>query len=388
MKASNTFTDGFEKEIGQCIRCGFCQAVCPVYETTFRPAHNARGRMLLLKEVMEGTISPCKELADPFYNCTTCQACTYSCPARIKVVEVVEGARKKLYEAGFTPASLLSVRDNILHTGNVFASAPKERIEIYPSPLKEKAQKGELKSGAGTLLFMGCVPSYVDMKIVPSLVKAMDAAEVDYTMLAAEEICCGFPLSLMGSDEFESHAAKLIGKIKAMGARELVTPCAGCYKTFRELYPKIGDLQIEVYHAVQYIDKLMNEGRIRLSRKIETTAAYHDPCDLGRALGIMEEPRNILKKIPGLKLVEMTRNRLQARCCGGGGGMQANNPEMARRMGAQRVRDALAVGADLIVSGCAACKDNLRKGALAIPKDERGRTRFMDITEIVANALE
>jgi len=388
MKAGNKFTDGWEKEIRQCIRCGFCQAVCPVYETTFRPAYNARGRMLLLKEVMEGTISPTKELADPFYNCTTCQACTYSCPARIKVAEVVEGARKKFYEAGFTPDALLSMRDNILRTGNVYANDQKERVEIYPSPLKEKAQKGELKSKAETLLFMGCLPSYLDLNIVPSLLKSLDAAKVDYTTLAAEEICCGFPLSLMGSDEFESHAAKLISKIKAVGARELVTPCAGCYKTFRELYPKIGDLQIDVYHSVQYLDKLTNEGRIKLSRPTAKTATYQDPCDLGRALGIFEEPRNILKRIPGLKLVEMTQNRSQARCCGGGGGMQAINPELARTMGAQRVGDALAVGADLIVSGCTACKNNMRKGARLLPKDERNKLKVMDITEVIANALE
>jgi Fe-S oxidoreductase len=388
MKAGKTLTEGFEKEIERCIRCGFCQAVCPVYEATFRPALNARGRMLLLKEVMEGTVPLSQELAEPFYHCTTCRACTYSCPARVKVVEAVEGARRRLYEEGFTPGSLLAVRDNILKTGNVYASSQAERIEIYPAPLKEKAREGKLKSKAETVLFMGCVPSYSDMKIVPSLLKPLEAAEVDYTMLAAEEICCGFPLYLMGSNEFEAHAAGVIAKIKAVGAKELVTPCAGCCKAFRELYPKIGDLQVEVYHSVQYIDKLMKEGRIRLSREMTGTATYHDPCDLGRALGIFEEPRHILEKVPGLKVVEMTRNRLLARCCGGGGGMQACNPEMARMMGAQRVRDALAVGADLIVSGCAACKDNLRKGALAIPRKERGKMRFMDITEIVANAMD
>lgn len=387
MKSTDNFTEGYEKEIGQCIRCGFCQAVCPVYEATFRPAYNARGKMLLLKELMDRTISPSEEVADPFFICTTCQACTYSCPAQVKVVDVVLGARKKLYETGITPEPLLNIRDNICRTGNVYASSQKERIEIYPSPLKEMAQKGELKSKAGTLLFMGCVPSYVDMKIVPALFKTLDTSDVDYTTLGLEESCCGFPLYLMGANEFKSHAAKIIDKIKSTGARELVTPCAGCYKTFRELYPKIGDLKIKIYHSVQYIDKLLNDGRIKFNQEIDTITTYHDPCDLGRALKIFEEPRNILKRIPGLKLVEMSRNRLQARCCGGGGGLQANNPDLAKKIGAIRVRDALEVNANLIISGCAACKDNLRKGSLAIPKNERGKIKIMDITEIVANAL-
>ena len=235
---------------------------------------------------------------------------------------------------------------------------------------------------------MGCVPSYLDMKMVPSLIKPLDAAEVDYTTLSTEEGCCGFPLFLMGSiDEFKSNAEKLMERIKDTGARELVTPCAGCYKTFKKIYPEIGDLGLDVYHSVHYLGRLISEGKITFKGALGKKVTYHDPCDLGRAFKIFEEPRDILKAIPGLKFVEMARNRLQARCCGGGGGVLANNPEMAVEMAAERVRDALSVGAEIIVSGCAACKDNLRKGAKAIPKQERGKIKIMDITEIVAQNM-
>jgi glycolate oxidase len=300
----------------------------------------------------------------------------------------VEGVRKQLYQEGLVPEPVLGVRDNILKTGNVYASAKEDRIEIYPAPLREKAKAGELKSQAETLLFMGCVPSYLDMKMVPSLIKPLDAANVDYTTLAMEENCCGFPLFLMGSDEFEEHARSLMDRIKATGARELVTPCAGCFKTFTKIYPEIGEMGLEVYHSVQYIGRLLEEGKIRLEGDLGKKVTYHDPCDLGRAFQIFEEPRDILKQVPGLEYVEMARNRLQARCCGGGGGVQANNPDMAVEMAAERVRDALAVGAEIIVSGCAACKDNLRKGAKAIPKEERGKIKIMDITEMVAQAIK
>jgi glycolate oxidase len=387
MEADKKFIERYKKDIARCVRCGFCQVVCPVYEASFRPSHSARGRMLLLREVMEGSIPICAELADPFYTCTTCRACTYSCPAKVEVVDAVEGMRRKLYEDGFTPASLVSAGENISKTGNIYASPQSDRVEIYPAPLRERAKRGELRSGAETLVFMGCVPSYVDMKIVPSLIKCLDAAGVDYTTLGAEEICCGFPLYLMGSNEFESHASKIIERIKGAGSRELVTPCAGCYKTFKDLYPKIGDLGIEIYHSVQYIDRLMEDGRIELKREIGEIATYHDPCDLGRGLKVFDEPRRLLRRIPGLKLVEMARNRLQARCCGGGGGMQAHDPDMAVKIGAGRIREALGVGASLIVSGCAACKDNLRKAARAIPKKERGKIQIMDVTEVVAKSL-
>jgi glycolate oxidase len=384
----NSFGPAVDNEILACIHCGFCRLGCPTFSVTQREGRNARGRNALAFYLLNGTVEPNKEFAEAFYSCTTCQACTYFCPARIKVDEIVEGVRKKLYYAGLTPTPVLGVRDNILSTGNVFASAKNDRIEIYPPALRDKVKEGTLKEKAETVLFMGCVPSYLDMKMVPSLIKPLDAAGVDYTTLSTEEGCCGFPLFLMGSGEFEPHARKVIERLRATGAKELVTPCAGCYKTFKKLYSEVGDLGMEVYHSVHYLEKLIKEGRIKLTGNLGKKVTYHDPCDLGRAFGIFEEPRNILKATPGLEFVEMARNRLQARCCGGGGGVQANNPEMAVDMGAERVRDALAVGAEIIVSGCAACKDNLRKGAKAIPKQERGKIKIMDITELIANQME
>ncbi len=382
------FGEEVDNEVLACIHCGFCRLGCPTFRVTQRESRNARGRNALAFYFMNGSIEPSAGLAEAFYSCTTCQACTYYCPAQIKVDEIVEGARKKLYDAGLVPAPLLGVRDNILNTGNVYSSAKEERADIFPKTLKEKIKTGQVRQQADTLLFMGCVPSYLDMKMVPSLIMAMDNADVEYTVLGVEEICCGFPLFLMGSDEFLPHQEMVMELIRSTHAKELVTPCAGCYKTFRKLYPQIRDLGLEVYHSVHYLDKLIRGKRLNFTHALEKRVTYHDPCDLGRTFKIFEEPRNILKKIPGLEYVEMSLNRLQARCCGGGGGVAANNPEMAVDMAAERVRDALEVGAEIIVSGCAACKDNLRKGARAIPKEERGKIKIMDITEIVSNAME
>ncbi len=384
----NSFGEEIDNEVLACIHCGFCRLGCPTFSVTHRESKNARGRNALAFYLMNGSIDPSTELAEAFYSCTTCQACTYFCPALIKVDEIVEGVRKKLYKAGFVPEPVQGVRENILKAGNVYASAKEARIDIYPPALKEKVKKGELKAEAETVLFMGCVPSYLDMKMVPSLIKPMDAAGVDYTTLSTEESCCGFPLYLMGSDDFEPRAKSLMERLKATGARELVTPCAGCYKTFQKIYPEVGELGLEVYHSIHYLEKLINDGKLRLKGDLGKKVTYHDPCDLGRAFKMFDEPRNILKKIPGLEYVEMARNGLKARCCGGGGGVLANNPEMAVDMAAERVRDALAVGSEIIVSGCAACKDNLKKGAKAIPKQERGKIKILDITEIVAAAIE
>jgi len=385
----NSYGERIDNELLACICCGFCRLGCPTFNVTHRESKNARGRNVLAFNYLNGTIDPSKEFIESFYTCATCQSCTYFCPAQVKVDEIVESVREKLYKEGLTPEPVLAVQDNINKTGNVYAGAKEDRIDIYPPALKKLAQDAQLKPQAETLLFMGCVPSYLDMKMVPSLIKPLDAAGVDYTTLATNESCCGFPLFLMGDREgFAENGKKLIEKIKATGATELVTPCAGCYKTFSKLYPEIGDLGIHIYHSVHYLEKLINDGRIKLKGDLGKKVTYHDPCDLGRAFKIFEEPRNILKGVPGLEYVEMGRNRLQARCCGAGGGIQANDPELAVAIAAERVRDAMAVGAEIIVSGCAACKDNLKKGVKAIPKKERGKMKVMDITEMVAKALD
>jgi len=384
----NSFGYDADNEILACINCGFCRLGCPTYDITQLESRNARGRNILAFNLMTGEIGPSKELANSFYTCTTCNACTYFCPAHIKVDQIIQKGREKLFASGFAPEPVMALRDSILNTDNVYAATREDRIAIYPPSIKKKVEAGEVKKKANTLLFMGCVSSYLDMKIVPSFFKIMDAAGVDYTMLGKNEICCGFPLHLMGDQEkFEQNARNLIDLIKATGAKELVTPCAGCYKTFRKYYPEAGELGVNLFHSVQYIQKLIEEKKIQLGGDIDKKITYHDPCDLGRTFEIFDEPREILKAIPDIDFVEMNRNRLMARCCGGGGSVIALEPELAVNMAAVRVKDAVEVDAEIIVSGCSACKDNLRKGLKTIPKDERPKIKVMDITEIVANSI-
>ena len=384
----NSFGYDVDNEILACINCGFCRLGCPTYDVTQLESRNARGRNILAFNLMTGEIGPSKELANSFYTCTTCNACTFFCPAQIKVDQIIQKGREKLFASGFAPEPVMALRDSILNTDNVYAATREDRIAIYPPPIKKKVEAGQLKKKADTLLFMGCVSSYLDMKIIPSFFKIMDAAGVDYTLLGKDEICCGVPLHLMGDQEkFEQTARNLIDLIKATGAKELVTPCAGCYKTFRKYYPEAGDLGVEIFHSVHYIQKLIEEKKIQLGGNLGKKITYHDPCDLGRTFEIFDEPREILKAIPDIDFIEMNRSRLMARCCGGGGSVIALEPELAADMAAVRVKDAVEVGAEIIVSGCSACKDNLRKGVKAIPKEERPKIKVMDITEAVAGVI-
>jgi Fe-S oxidoreductase len=376
----------------RCVKCALCLPGCPVYQQLLMEEASPRGKVQLARHLLGDNPAEnaalSMELAESFFTCTTCGACTYACPSQVELEEVIQRARERLCASGVIPESIETLRNTIMKTHNVYTAKEKDRVATYPSHIKERMESNQLPKKADMLLFMGCVPSYLDMKIVPSFLRIIEAAGVDYTVLGTKEICCGFPLHLMGDQQnFEKNARDLISLIKETGAKELVTPCAGCYKTFVKYYPEAGNLGMEVFHSVHYIKKLIDEKKIQLNGSPEKRVTYHDPCDLGRTFQVFDEPREILKALPHIEFVEMPKNRLDARCCGGGGNVLALRPELAADMAAERVRDAMEVGAEIIVSSCSTCKDNLRKGIKAIPKEQRPKIKVMDITEIVAESI-
>ena len=387
-----TSSEELERLVHQCVKCGLCLPWCPIYQKLLMEESSPRGRVQLARRFLHPKqgekIRPSKALSEAFYTCTSCQACSAFCPSQIKPGEVIQEGREKIFSEGGVPEAVGAVRTNILKTTNAYGGKKEDRTSIYPPSVREKLGVGKKGRKADTLLFLGCVASYLDMRIIPSFIKIMDAAGVKYTLLASEELCCGLPLYLMGDKEiFAQNAAQVASLIRETGAKELVTPCAGCYKSFRKHYPDVVKMGLEVYHSVQYIQRLIERKAIRPTRKNEQKMTYHDPCDLGRSFQIFEEPRAVLKAVVGDDLVEMEKNRIMARCCGGGGSMLALGPELAADMATLRVKDAAEVGADIIVSGCSTCKDNLRKGVKAIPKGERPKMKVMDITEVVADSI-
>lgn len=385
-------SEELEKLANQCVKCGLCLPWCPVYQKMLMEEASPRGRVQLAKRFLHPEsgekIRPSKELSKAFYTCTSCNACSCFCPSQIKPGEVIQEGREMIFSEGGVPEAVGAVRTNILKTTNAYGGKKEDRTSIYPPSVREKLSTRKKGHKAETLLFLGCVASYLDMRIVPSFIKIMDAAGVEYTLLASEELCCGLPLYLMGDKEtFSQNAVQVASLIEETGAKELVTPCAGCYKSFRKYYPEVVKMDLAIYHSTQYIQRLVEGKAIRFMNKSEQKITYHDPCDLGRSFQIFEEPRAVLKAIVGDDLVEMEKNRIMARCCGGGGSMLALGPDLAADMATLRIMDAAEVGAEIIVSGCSTCKDNLRKGVKAIPKGKRPKIKVMDITEVVADSI-
>jgi len=376
-----SFGKAVDDEILACIMCGFCRAGCPVYKETSLESKNARGRVILAFNLLSGRIEPSEELAESFYQCTTCLHCKATCPAGVQVADIVESARKRLVDAGYLPDVHRGLMESISKYGNPFNEPSEKRTDVYPSTYVKKA--------ADTLLFFGCVTSYQDIDIVSSTMEILDKAGIDYATMGNEEHCCGYLAYLVGAEQqFKDFMNNNLKRFSTFSPKTVVTTCAGCYRTFKHIYPNYSDFDTEVFHAVEYFERLIHEGKIRFKEGFWGKAAYHDPCDIGRHMEIYEPPRNILKHIPGLELVEFKQNRNLANCCGGGGGMKGYDSALSSTLAYKRITEALDIGADTVISACPACKSNLHVAAARLRKEKKGRIKVMDITEVVAQGIE
>ena len=378
-----SFGESLDNEIMACIMCGFCRNGCPTYGETSLESLNARGRVILAYHLLTGRLEPSKELAERFYQCTTCHNCNAVCPAGVKVADIIQAARARLVEAGYLPSIHQNLVQSIEEKGNPFGEAIEKRTDIYPKEFKPTDK-------APTLLYFGCVASYQDINIIPSVLHIMNQANLDYVSLGNKEYCCGYIAFLVGDEkEFEGCINKNITLFKQMGIKEIVTTCAGCYRTFKDLYPKHSKLDgVHVYHFVEYLEKLITDHQITFkngAKKVKV--AYHDPCDIGRHMNIYDPPRNVIRAIPSVELVEFNQNRNLAKCCGGGGGLKAYHTDMSLDIAYKRIQEADAAGAEAVVSACPACKSNLQVAAARLRKEKKVRIKVMDITELVAEAL-
>jgi glycolate oxidase len=367
----------------QCIACEFCVPSCPLYSGWL--TDSATGRMQSLHYAIKNKMDLDDRLRDILYSCTTCGNCEFKCKSfsqAVKVTDIVKKARQLYVKEGKGPMPVHKrMIESLKAMGNPLDENAEKRKDVYPSTFKKKDQ-------AETLLFFGCVTSFQDVNIIPSTLQILEGAGVDFTALEAEENCCGYIAHLVGAEEdLKKCIEKNLGSISRIKPKQLVTTCAGCFRTFKELYPGEAFNGVQILHGVQYIEALLKEGKIRFKSLPVRKVAYHDPCDLGRHLGVFDPPRNILKQIPGVELIEFESNRMNAACCGGGGGYKAVNVEKSLEVASKRVAAAADAGAEVIVSACPSCKGSLQVAAAKGRKEGKWKIRVMDMTELVAQAM-
>jgi glycolate oxidase len=374
-----------DNEILACIQCGFCRLGCPIFAETALESRNARGHVILAYNLMTGAIEPSEELAASFYECTTCLNCKATCPAGVEVAEIVGAARQRLVEAHYLPEVFTPMVESLREEGNPFGELAEKRTETYPSGYEERTKAPE---EVDVLLYLGCTGSYQDLYIVPSMMETMDKLGLKYTILGEEENCCGYVAHLIGDDDtFRECMDKNIETFSKLNPKMIVTTCAGCHRTLRDLYHEHSDFDVPVLHGVEYMDQLISEGKLKFEGEFPMKVVYHDPCDIGRHMSIYEPPRDVLKAIPGLELMEFKLNRALAKCCGGGGGLKGYDSELSSVLAEKRVGEAMDMGAEVIVSACPTCKSNLKLAAAKLQRERRQRMKVMDITEVVAEAL-
>lgn len=345
MAAKYDFIKKYREQILKCSKCGFCQAVCPIYGTTLRPALNARGKMLILKEVMDGEIELDDALIETLFQCTTCANCFENCPSAVNVPEIIKQVRKDMVHIGSCHPAFKGMNVVLKKHTNIYGEDEPEDFERVRN---KKAQ---------CVYFIGCVGSYREDEATMSTLELLDRLEVDYTLI--DEVCCSGVLEDVGYQINENLARQNIDQILATGAKKLITGCPYCWRTFnnRPEYDEIKNSKIEILHITQFLQDF------DLDVQTDQRVTYHDPCDLGRLSGLYEEPRGIVRKIAS-NFVEMPSNRENALCCGAGGGVRGAFAKNSIAMARRRLREAEEVGADIVLSDCNSCIHNLSNAKL------------------------
>jgi heterodisulfide reductase subunit D len=216
--------------------------------------------------------------------------------------------------------------------------------------------------------------------IPQSLATILERAGEDFAILGGEEWCCGFPLIAAGlpgeADHMISHNLE---KVKDLGAKKVVFSCPTCYRMWSERYQS----DLELFHSTQLLQTLVREGTVRLG-KVDEKVTYHDPCDLGRNAGEFDAPREILKAIPGLQLVEMENNRARSVCCGGGGNLEMADADLSAAVARRKLDDILNTGAKTVVSACQQCVRTMKSQA----RREKRDIEVLDVVNLVLRAMD
>ena len=345
MSPRYSFVRQFRDQVLRCSACGFCQAACPIFDVTKRPALNSRGKMLVLKEVMEGNIELNDDLIETLFQCTTCATCSTSCPSGVRVPEIIKAVRRDMVRAGTCHPAFTGMYEVLQDHLNIYA----ERQTVdFGRDLNRKAPY---------VYYVGCVGMYREEEATKETLDLLDLLQVDYSLI--EEACCSGVLEDVGYGINQDLADRIMENVLATGATTVITGCPFCFKTFNDKpqYARLRNAGVNAVHISQFLKDF--DFKVTTDKVV----TYHDPCDLGRHCGIYEEPRQTIQKIAP-RFVELSHNRAGAVCCGAGGGVRAAYAANSLAMARRRLEEVEAVGADVLLTECNSCVHNLANAKL------------------------
>ena len=345
--------------IFQCLRCAFFFDVswvgeghkCPSYAYGSLESHSARGRISIARAILEGELVYDEDVADRIFSCTLCGACSEHCLKQLDIQDIYQAMREDLAAKGLTPKGLKHVVELTLAEHNPFDKEAGTRLDW----LKDKSR---VDVKAKTAYFVGCTPSFSKRTMARGGAELLNKLGVDYT-ISSDEWCCGHPLMAAGERQKAAELmAHNIETYQALGVERIVFTCTGCYETFKKEMPKVlgKPLPFETMHLVELVAEEIEKGRVTFEPMPGgVVITYHDPCTLGRGLGVYEAPRKIIEAIPGTRLAEMPRNQGDSFCCGAGAFVRYDFPELTETAGKDRWAEAVETEANLLLTSCPAC---------------------------------
>jgi Fe-S oxidoreductase len=379
--------------VSQCMNCRFCLPSCPLFEITEDSVSGGASGiiralywMLKWDETDRSTLT---ELRDVLYSCTTCRNCELACATLstgVKLVDAIETGREWLIEKMIGPMpEQKSLLEHSERYSNPYGMLPADRREWMKGlgvPQYSTAEGHEL------LFYVGCTAPHdpVVGNMARAIVKVLQRAGVSFG-ITEDEFCCGSPSRRVGeSFLFDDLSRKNVEQFKELGVKHIVTLSPHCFNSYLNEYPADEMADIKVQHYTQFLAELLEAGRLVLSNRVDRKVTYHDPCYLGRHNEVYEAPRKIISAIPGINFIEFERCRENSLCCGGGGGRMWSDFEAEQdRMANIRVRDALSLGVDTIVTACPFCLINIVDGIKSVNADDRIVCK--DLAELVLESI-
>lgn len=369
-------------KVAKCNKCGFCLPSCPTYLVKKKESFSSRGRNAITRFAIENKLQLNEDTENAIFTCLGCGACEAVCLSSVKTKELIFRDRECQVGEGFYPKITDRLVKTLEGTKNISDDDQDERAE-WQELIKNLPEENFEKEKAEVLFFVGCVASFFPMvqKIPANMATIMKKAGVDFTILGGDEWCCGFPLIGAGMPEkLEQMKVHNLKKVADVGAKKVVFTCPSCFHTWKHQY----NTQVELVHASQFINQLIKAGRIRLKKEIKIRTTYHDPCDLGRNTGVYEEPREIIKAVPGIDFVELPTNRKFSVCCGGGGNVEMTDADLSAQVAQMKLDAIKSVGAEMVVTACQQCVRTMATRA----KRTKTELAVKDLTELVVEAME
>lgn len=369
-----------------CARCGYCVPTCEQYSGRGWESHSPRGKYAFIREVLEGREKFDRKMVDTFLVCTTCEVCNTRCQLQLPVEHNWMEMRNQLVgvekRGTFPPFEMMAA--SLRGERDIWAGKAEHRADWVPEDMRDK-----LKDSGEIMYFAGCTASFVEKDIAEASVRLLTDAGYDICYMGTDEACCGIPMKVAGKwDLFEEIYEHNVAEAKKRGVKTVVTSCPACGLVWKEFYANLAaergeEYPFEVKHYSELVSEAIAEGKLELSKNPfdGQKVTFHDSCHIGRAQGIYEPPREMLKAIPGVDFVEMEHNREEGLCCGSVLTLVGEKP-VAPILGGHRLQEAVDAGAGAVVALCPCCQVQLRDSN---DKNEMGLV-VDDLARVVAEA--